>query len=186
MRPFCITQLDRIGSWQGRQTKMKARREERRIVAEWKMAKRTVLLFSSLYCCGSVVGFQCRSIRVLGGKFRSSAECQERFAAAPPPPGRNDEESDQEAASSFGSGLPWSEFNPIQELADMMRSMDDVIDDFMNKRMGNGEVFYGKRKYKPSGKENTDGTYNGMGMTDKARIEAARQAKESAAQRGRL
>jgi hypothetical protein len=148
------------------------------------MIKPTILLFFCLYCCGSVVCFQCRSIRVLGGKFRGSAGCWQSFAASPP--GRNDEESDQEAAASFGSGLPWSRFNPIQELADMMRSMDDVIDDFMNKRMGNGELFYGKRKYKPSGKDNTDGKYNGMGMTDKARIDAARQAKESAAQRRRL
>lgn len=60
----------------------------------------------------------------------------------------------------------------------MFNSFDDVIDDFMNKRMGNGEVFYGKRKYRPSGKVNTDGKYNGMGMTDKARIDAARQIKE--------
>lgn len=60
----------------------------------------------------------------------------------------------------------------------MMKSLDDVIDDFVNKRMGNGEVFYGKRKYKPSGKMNTEGTYNGMGLSDKTRIDVARQIKE--------
>ena len=37
------------------------------------------------------------------------------------------------------------------------RSFDDALDDFFYKRMGNGEIFYGKRKSNPSGKveENT-------------------------------
>jgi hypothetical protein len=60
----------------------------------------------------------------------------------------------------------------------MFSRFDDVVDDFLNKRMGNGEVFYGERKYKPSGKENTDGRYNGQGHTDMARIDAARERKE--------
>jgi len=38
-----------------------------------------------------------------------------------------------------------------------------------------GEVFYGKRKYNPSGK--VDGEYNGMGLTDKTRINIARARK---------
>ena len=60
----------------------------------------------------------------------------------------------------------------------MFSNLDDVIDDFMGKRMGNGELFYGQRKYKPSGKENTEGQYNGMGMSDKLRIDLARERKE--------
>ena len=45
-----------------------------------------------------------------------------------------------------------SSWNPFRELSDMMSSFDDVVDDFLNKRMGNGEIFYGQRKYKPSGR----------------------------------
>ena len=40
-------------------------------------------------------------------------------------------------------------WNPFKEVSDMMNNFDDVIDDFLNKRMGNGEIFYGQRKYKP-------------------------------------
>ena len=68
-------------------------------------------------------------------------------------------------------------WNPLKDVTDMFSNMDDVIDDFMSKRMGNGEVFYGKRKYKPSGK--TDGKHNGMGLTDKRRIDGARSYRES-------
>lgn len=151
------------------------------------MFKLSLLLFFCLYCCGSVVGFQCRALGALEGSHRRSSPTTHQLSLlAQSSPERNDEDIDIEAASAFVSGLPWSGFNPIQELADMMRSLDDVIDDFMNKRMGNGEVFYGKRKYKPSGKDNTEGKYNGMGLTDKARIDAARQAKESAVPRRRL
>jgi hypothetical protein len=63
-----------------------------------------------------------------------------------------------------------------QDLGDMFASFDDVMDDFFNKRMGNGEIFYGKRKYKPSGK--VEGRYNGFGLTDKTRIEQTREFKE--------
>lgn len=68
-------------------------------------------------------------------------------------------------------------FNPFKEISEMMSSLDDIVDDFMGKRMGNGEVFYGQRKYKPSGRENTEGSYNGMGMSDKFKIDRAREAK---------
>ncbi|KAL7559137.1 hypothetical protein ACA910_010217 [Epithemia clementina (nom. ined.)] len=68
--------------------------------------------------------------------------------------------------------------NPFKEFSDMISSWDDVIDDFMNKRMGNGELFYGQRKYKPSGRENTQGNYNGMGLSDSVRIDIARERKE--------
>ena len=50
-----------------------------------------------------------------------------------------------------------------------------VIDDFYNKRMGKGEIFYGKRKYKPS--VTVEGDYNGLGLTDKQRIDDAREYK---------
>ena len=70
-------------------------------------------------------------------------------------------------------------FNAVlTELGDMFSSMDDVIDDFMSKRMGNGEVFYGQRKYKPSGRPNTEGKYNGMGMSDKTKIDVTREYRE--------
>jgi hypothetical protein len=71
-----------------------------------------------------------------------------------------------------------SGWNPFQALSEAFGSFDDVLDDFMFKRMGNGEVFYGKRKIDPSGRENTEGTYNGMGMSDKVKIDESRQRKE--------
>jgi len=77
----------------------------------------------------------------------------------------------------------WNFPNPLKEVMDMFSNWDDVIDDFMFKRMGNGEVFYGKRKYKPSNRPNTEGKYNGMGMTDKMRIDIARERKEEAIER---
>ncbi len=43
-------------------------------------------------------------------------------------------------------------------------------------KMGNGEVFYGKRKYKPSGK--VDAEYNGGGFSDWRKMEAAREFRE--------
>jgi hypothetical protein len=73
----------------------------------------------------------------------------------------------------------------FKEINDMISSWDDVIDDFMFKRMGNGELFYGKRKYKPSNKPNMDGRYSGMGMSDSAKIELARQRKEEMMERRR-
>lgn len=45
--------------------------------------------------------------------------------------------------------------------------------------MGNGEIFYGKRKYKPSGAIDTD--YNGGGLSDYRKIEAAREFREERA-----
>lgn len=103
--------------------------------------------------------------------------------------------------------------NPFKEVADMFSNMDDVIEDFMFKRMGNGEVFYGKRKYKPSGRPNTEGKlscwygghrvsmnvvcswlsllnspagkYGGMGMSDSAKIDISRKRKEEYMERKR-
>jgi hypothetical protein len=79
----------------------------------------------------------------------------------------------------------WEMPNLFQEINDMISSWDDVIDDFMFKRMGNGELFYGKRKYKPSNKPNMDGQYTGMGISDSAKIELARQRKEELMERRR-
>ena len=59
---------------------------------------------------------------------------------------------------------------------DMFRNMDAVMDDFFNKRMGNGEIFYGKRKYNPSGQ--VEGDYNGFGLSDKTKIDVTREYKE--------
>lgn len=78
----------------------------------------------------------------------------------------------------------WS--NPLQEISDMFASFDDVVDDFMNKRMGNGEVFYGQRKYKPSGRENTEGSYNGAGMSDKLKIDIANEQRAEMLARKRM
>ncbi|KAL7451637.1 hypothetical protein ACHAWC_003462, partial [Mediolabrus comicus] len=69
--------------------------------------------------------------------------------------------------------------NPLAELADMWQSFDDIVDDFFNKRMGNGEQFYGKRKYKPSGKYSEE--YNGYGLSDFRKIEAAKEFREERA-----
>lgn len=74
--------------------------------------------------------------------------------------------------NSNSRGLP----NPFKEIGDMFANFDDVVDDFFYKRMGNGETFYGKRKYKPSGK--VEGEYNGMGLTDKLKIDISRERKE--------
>ena len=60
----------------------------------------------------------------------------------------------------------------------MLQQWDDVVEDFLFKRMGNGEVFYGQRKYKPSNRPNTDGQYNGMGLSDKTKIDIVRDLKE--------
>jgi hypothetical protein len=80
-----------------------------------------------------------------------------------------------------------SVWNPLQGLSDMLSNfdIDDVVYDFMDKRMGNGEVFYGERRVKPSGRENTEGSYNGMGMSDKVRIDTARERKEELVERRR-
>jgi hypothetical protein len=75
--------------------------------------------------------------------------------------------------------------NSLRGVGEFFSSFDDVIDDFMNKRMGNGEVFYGKRKFKPSGRPNTEGKYSGMGMSDKARIDTVREYKEEVMERQR-
>lgn len=54
--------------------------------------------------------------------------------------------------------------------------LDDAVDDFLMKRMGNGEQWYGKRKVNPSGR--FDGNYEGMGRSDHMKIEIARVQKE--------
>jgi hypothetical protein len=77
-------------------------------------------------------------------------------------------------------------WNPLANLSDIFANVDDVIDDFMGKRMGNGELFYGKRKNNPSGRVNMEGDYNGMGYSDPLRIERARQRKEEALVKKRL
>lgn len=79
----------------------------------------------------------------------------------------------------------WELPNLFQEAKDMLSNWDDVIDDFMFKRMGNGELFYGKRKYKPSNKPNMNGKYSGMGISDSMKIEMARQRKEEMMERRR-
>jgi hypothetical protein len=70
-------------------------------------------------------------------------------------------------------------FNLFQGVSNMFAEMDSQMDDFFNKRMGNGEVFYGKRKFQPSGRDNTEGEYNGMGMSDPIRIAVAKAKKEA-------
>ena len=66
--------------------------------------------------------------------------------------------------------------NFLDDLKGMLSNLDDVVDDFVMKRMGAGEQWYGKRKYNPSG--NFDGDYNGMGRSDFMKIEIARVQKE--------
>jgi hypothetical protein len=64
----------------------------------------------------------------------------------------------------------------VKDFKGMVDNMDDVIDDFLFKRMGAGEQWYGKRKYDPSGK--FDEEYQGMGLSDHVRIEVSRARKE--------
>jgi len=45
--------------------------------------------------------------------------------------------------------------------------------------MGKGEIFYGKRKYKPSGDVESD--YSGYGFSDRRKIDAAREFREERA-----
>ena len=77
---------------------------------------------------------------------------------------KNDENQEPKKKGFFG------------DLLGMFENFDDVVDDFVYKRMGAGEQWYGKRKYNPSGK--FDGDYNGMGRSDQFRIELARVQKE--------
>ena len=85
------------------------------------------------------------------------------------------DESKQMPTAPDGFQFP----NPFAEILDIFQNFDDVVDDFFNKRMGNGEIFYGKRKYKPSG--NVDSEYNGGGFSDWRKIEAAREFREERA-----
>jgi hypothetical protein len=64
----------------------------------------------------------------------------------------------------------------LEGLKGIFSNFDNVVDDFVYKRMGAGEQWYGKRKSNPSG--NFDGDYNGMGQSDHFRIELARVQKE--------
>ncbi len=63
------------------------------------------------------------------------------------------------------------------EFFDIFKNLDDVAEDFFYKRMGKGEIFYGKRKYKPSG--DVEGEYNGFGLSDKLKIDMTREYKEA-------
>lgn len=66
--------------------------------------------------------------------------------------------------------------NFLDDIRGMLANFDDVVDDFVMKRMGAGEQWYGKRKYNPSGR--VDGDYNGMGRSSHYAIEIARVQKE--------
>jgi len=66
--------------------------------------------------------------------------------------------------------------NFLEDLKGMLSNFDDVVDDFVMKRMGAGEQWYGKRKYSPSGR--VEGDYNGMGRSSHYAIEIARVQKE--------
>jgi len=60
-----------------------------------------------------------------------------------------------------------------------MTTNNDILSSITSKQMGNGEVFYGKRKYKPSGRVDSD--YNGGGFSDWRKMEAAREFREERA-----
>lgn len=66
--------------------------------------------------------------------------------------------------------------NFFEDIRGMLANFDDVVDDFVMKRMGAGEQWYGKRKYNPSGR--VDGDYNGMGRSSHYAIEIARVQRE--------
>ena len=75
-----------------------------------------------------------------------------------------------------GNQEPNKPRNFLDDLKGMLQNFDDVVDDFVMKRMGAGEQWYGKRKYNPSGR--IDGDYNGMGRSSHYSIEIARVQKE--------
>ena len=79
--------------------------------------------------------------------------------------GRDDESSSKDKPRNF-----------FDDFKGMLSNFDDVVDDFVMKRMGAGEQWYGKRKYNPSGR--VDGDYNGMGRSSHYAIEIARVRKE--------
>jgi hypothetical protein len=82
------------------------------------------------------------------------------------------------AAKNDDNEQPQQERNGIVGgFMDFFSNLDDVADDFFYKRMGKGEIFYGKRKYKPSG--DVDGEYNGFGLSDKMKIDMTREYKEA-------
>ena len=56
-------------------------------------------------------------------------------------------------------------------------NLDGIAEDFFYKRMGKGEIFYGKRAYKPSG--DVDGDYQGFGLSDKLKIDMTRDYKDA-------
>lgn len=72
-------------------------------------------------------------------------------------------------------------FAPV---AEFFNNLDNVADDFFYKRMGKGEIFYGKRKYNPSG--DVEGNYDGMGLSDKGKIDMAREYKEERLEEKRM
>jgi hypothetical protein len=88
-------------------------------------------------------------------------------------PGSSNDDNDGTTNSFSPGDIAESVFSLVK---DMANNFDDQVDDFFNKRMGNGEIFYGKRKIDPSG--NIEGDYEGLGLTDFGRIEAARSRKE--------
>ncbi|VEU37587.1 unnamed protein product [Pseudo-nitzschia multistriata] len=83
---------------------------------------------------------------------------------------------DEEPAGIEAEEEPKKPAGFFQDVVGMMTNFDAVVDDFVMKRMGAGEQFYGKRKYNPSG--NVEGDYNGMGQSDLIRIEVARVQRE--------
>lgn len=64
----------------------------------------------------------------------------------------------------------------LSGITDFFGNMDLIAEDFFYKRMGKGEIFYGKRKFKPSGE--VEGDYQGMGLSDKLKIDMAREYRE--------
>ncbi|KAL3795853.1 hypothetical protein ACHAWO_010145 [Cyclotella atomus] len=112
--------------------------------------------------------------------FISDISSNFRTAQFAKPPGDDKVWSVDEAKMTTGTTPVEFKFpNPFAEIADIFQNFDDVIDDFFNKRMGNGEIFYGKRKYKPSGK--VESGYEGGGFSDWRKMEAAREFREERA-----
>jgi hypothetical protein len=89
---------------------------------------------------------------------------------------RSDNNSNSKGNDSSPKADNSNNNNILDDIKGMLKNFDDVVDDFVYKRMGAGEQWYGKRKYNPSGR--VDGDYNGMGRSDYFRIEIARVQKE--------
>jgi hypothetical protein len=112
---------------------------------------------SGTVIAGQAVAFTMRLASRQASSSRTTRSTVLFFSSLPPKDHTDDTDDDlkgwatrhnkyTQTTSSHGRMV----FNPLQEVSDMFHDWDNVVDDFLYKRMGNGQAFNGKRKYKPS------------------------------------